>query len=160
MAALRFDLDAEGGVRRERKGERMKRPALLLLLLSALLLVLPGAASFAAEPEGLTLFGIVRLVVGTDSIEVTLNDALQHLELIPGDSWSTNGVTSLTANLGDTFTVLDRHHVSVVYKLLRITDGSATIEEAQFFSFSGTDTHHNHTRHIRTYGITAADPKR
>ena len=89
---------------------------------------------------------------------MTLNDSLQGLELIPGDGWSTDGVKSLTAKLGDTFTVLDRHHVSVVYKLLRITDGSATIEEAQFFSFSGTEGHQNHTRHIRTYDIAAGKP--
>jgi len=105
----------------------MKRPTLLLLLLCAFILTLRGAASFATEPEAPTLFGIAKLVVGTDSIEVTKNDSLERLELIPGESWSTDGVKSLTAKLGDTFTVFDRHHVFVVYKLLRITDGSATI---------------------------------
>ncbi len=136
----------------------MKRAPLLLLLLCAFIPTLRGSASFAAEPEAPTLFGIVKLVVGTDSIEVTRNDSLEGLELIPGTSWSTDGVKSLTAKLGDTFTVLDRQHVSVVYKLLRITDGSATIEETQFASLPGTPEHRNdHTRHIRTYGTAAVD---
>jgi len=139
----------------------MKRPTLLLLLLCAFILTLRGAASFATEPEAPTLFGIAKLVVGTDSIEVTKNDSLEGLDLIPGDSWQTDGVKSLTAKLGETFTVFDRHHVTVVYKLLRITDGSATIEETQFFSFPGTPEHRNdHTRHIRTYGVAAVEPKR
>lgn len=139
----------------------MKCPTLLLLLLCAFILTLRGAASFATEPEAPTLFGIAKLVVGTDSIEVTKNDSLERLELIPGASWSTDGVKSLTAKLGDTFTVFDRHHVSVVYKLLRITDGSATIEETQFASLPGTPEHRNdHTRHIRTYDITVVEPKR
>src|SRR5882724_9952390 len=100
----------------------MKRPTLLLLLLCAFILMLRGAASFATEPEAPTLFGIAKLVVGTDSVEVTLNDSLQGLNLYParGED-STANVKSLTAKLGDTFTVTDRQHVSVVYKLLRIT---------------------------------------
>ena len=137
----------------------MKRSTLLLLLLCAFILMLRGAASFASEPEAPTLFGIAKLVVGTDAIEVTLNDSLQDLELIPGSSWSTDGVKSLIAKLGATFTVFDRHHVSVVYKLLRITDGSATIEETQFASLPGTPEHRNDfTRHVRTYDITPGKP--
>jgi len=134
----------------------MKRPALLLLLLCAFLLGLPGAASFAAEPEDPTLFGIVKLVVGTDSIEVTLNGSLQGLELYPGRGGdSAAAVTRLTAKLGDVFRVSDLYHVSVVYKLLRITDGSATIEETQFASLPGYPEHRNDfMRHIRTYDIT------
>jgi hypothetical protein len=132
----------------------MNRTTSMFLLLCGLLLTLRADASFATEPEAATLFGIAKLVVGTDSIEVTLDDSLQGLELIPGSSWSTDGVKSLTAKLGDTFTALDRHHVSVVYKLLRITDGSATIEETEFFGFSGIPEHRNdHTRHIRTYDV-------
>jgi hypothetical protein len=132
----------------------MNRTTSMFLLLCGLLLALRANPSFATKPEASKLFGIAKLVVGTDSIEVTLDDSLQNLELIPGDSWSTDGVKSLTAKLGDTFTVLDRHHVSVVYKLLRITDGSATIEETEFFGFSGIPEHRNdHTRHIRTYSV-------
>jgi hypothetical protein len=140
----------------------MKRTTSLFLLLCGLLLTLRADASFAAEPEGPTLFGIVKLVVGTDSIAVTLNDSLQGLELFPGSGeTSTPAVKSLTAKLGDVFTVSDRHHVSVVYKLLRIAGGSATIEETQFASLNGMPEHRNDfTRHIRTYDIKAAEPKR
>lgn len=137
----------------------MKRPTLVLLLLCTSLFTLRGAASFATEPEAPTLFGIAKLVVGTDSIEVTKNESLEGLDLISGASGSTEGVKSLTAKLGDTFTVFDRHHVSVVYKLLRITDGSATLEETQFANLSGLPEHrNNHMRHIRTYDIAAGAP--
>jgi hypothetical protein len=57
----------------------MKRPTLLLLLLCAFILTLRGAASFVTVPEASTLFGIAKLVVGTDSIEVTKNDSLVFL---------------------------------------------------------------------------------
>lgn len=138
----------------------MKRPTLILLLLCTSLFTLRGAASLAAEPEATTLFGIAKLVVGTDSVEVTKNESLERLDLIPGAHWSTDGVKSLTAKLGETFTVFDRHHLSINYKLVRITDGSATIEETQFASLPGGPQHRSdHTRHIRTYDIAAGAPK-
>lgn len=102
----------------------MKCAPLLLLLLCAFILTLRGAASFAIEPEAPTLLGIAKLVVGTDSIEVTKNESLEGFDLIPGYSWS-------------------------------------TIEETQFASLPGMPIHRNdHTRHIRTYDITAVEPKR
>jgi hypothetical protein len=131
----------------------------MFLLLCGLLLTPRADTSFATEPEAAKLFGIAKVVVGTDSIEVTQDDSLERLDLIPGDHWSTDGVKSLTAKLGETFTVFDRHHLSITYKLVRITDGSAIIEETQFASLPGGPQHRSdHTRHIRTYDVAAAKP--
>ncbi len=135
----------------------MNRTTSVFLLLCGLLLTLRADTSFATEPEAATLFGIAKLVVGTDSIEVRLNDSLRGLELLPGKGgWEEKGVESLTAKPGDSFTVSDRHHVSVVYKLLRITDGSATIEVTEFFNFLGEDHRNDRTRHIRAYSIAVS----
>src|SRR6478672_6602463 len=102
----------------------MKRTTSLFLLLCGLLLTLRADASFAAAPEDSTLVGIAKLVVGTDSIEVTSDDSLQGMELIPEpNDVSTGAVKSLTAKVGDTFTVTDRHHLTFVYKLVRIRAG-------------------------------------
>src|SRR4051812_38415112 len=139
----------------------MKRPALLLLLLCAFLLLPRGAASFAADSKAPTLLGIAKLVVGTASVEVTLDDSLQGLGLYPalGED-STANVKSLTAKLGESFTVSDRQHLTFVYKLLRINAGSATLHETQFALLPGYPEHRNdHTRHVRAYDHTA-EPKR
>jgi len=139
----------------------MKRPTLLLLLLCAFILMVRGAASFSAEKEDPTLVGIAKLVVGTDSIEVTSDDSLQGMELIPEpNDVSTDAVKSLTAKVGATFTVTDRHHLTFVYKLVRIRAGTATIEATHLASLPGGPEHRSdHTRHIRTYDITAAELK-
>jgi len=153
---------ANNGRRLERKGERMNRTTSLFLLLCGLLLTLRADASFAAQPEALTLPGIAKLVVGTASIEVTIGDSLQSMELIPEpNDWSTDAVKRLTAKVGDTFTVTDRHHLTFVYKLVRIRAGTATIKATYLASLPGGPEHRtDYTQHIRTYGVAAAEPKR
>jgi hypothetical protein len=134
----------------------MKRSRIhTLLLLCAFLLTLRAAASSAAEPKAPAIFGISKLVVGTDSIQVTKDDSLSSgLDLIPGKGGSEDGVKSLAVKVGDSFTVSDRHHVSATYRLLRITSGSALVEEIRSASFPGTKEHRNaRTMLIRTYGV-------
>jgi hypothetical protein len=126
-----------------------------LLLLCALLLTLRAAASFATEPKALTIFGISKLVVGADSIQVTKDSSLPSgLDLIPGKGGTEAGVKNLAVNVGDSFTVSDRHHASATYRLLRITSGSALVEEIRSASFPGTKEHRNaRTMLIRNYGL-------
>src|SRR3954470_22975741 len=97
MEALRLDLDSQRvSLRMKRNGESMNRTASMFLLLCGLLLALRASPSFATGPEASKLFGIAKVVVGTDSIEVTQDASLDRLELIPGAHWSTDGVKSLT----------------------------------------------------------------
>jgi hypothetical protein len=76
------------------------------------------------------------------------------LDLIPGKGGTEDGVKNLAVKVGDSFTVSDRHHVSATYRLLRITSGSALVEEIRSASFPGTKEHRNtRTMLIRTYGV-------
>jgi hypothetical protein len=106
--------------------------------------------------------GIAKLVVGTDAIEVTSDDSLQDMELIPEpNDVMTDAVKSLTAKVGDTFTVSDRHHLTFIYKLVRIRAGTATIEATFWGSLPGAPKHRSdYTEHVRTYDKTAGEPKR
>jgi hypothetical protein len=132
----------------------MKRRIHVLLLLGAFIFTLRVAASFATEPKAPTIFGVSRLVVGIDSIQVTKDGSLPSgLDLIPGKGGSEAGVENLAVKVGDSFTVSDRHHVSATYRLLRITNGSALVEEIRWTSFPGTKEHRNaRTMLILTYG--------
>jgi hypothetical protein len=76
------------------------------------------------------------------------------LDLIPGKGGLEDGVKNLTVQVGDFFTVSDRHHVSATYRLLRITSGSALVEEIRWTSFPGAKEHRSaRTMLIRTYGV-------
>jgi hypothetical protein len=121
----------------DRKGGIIKHKTHTLLLLCAFIFTLRAAASFAIEPKAPTIFGISKLVVGADSIQVTKDSSLPSgLDLIPGKGGSEDGVKSLAVKVGDFFTVSDRRHVSATYRLLRITSGSALVEEIRSGQFS------------------------
>jgi hypothetical protein len=138
----------------------MKRTTSVFLLLCGLVLTLGADASFAGQREASTLVGIAKLVVGTDVIEVTNDGSLQGMELIPEpNDVMTDAVKSLTAKVGDTFTVTDRHHLTFIYKLVRIRAGTATIKATFLGSLPGAPEHRSdHTEHVRTYDKTAAKP--
>lgn len=111
-------------------------------------------ASFATEPEASRIFGVAKFVVGASSIQITKDDSLPYeLDLIPGNGGSESKVKSLSVNVGDSFTISDQHHVSMAYRLIKISGDAALMEEIRWTHFPDKGEHKsNHSVLIRTYG--------
>ena len=114
------------------------------------------SAPFAAEPQALRIFGIAKFIVGTNSVQVTKDESIpyaQDLVLISSGGGSESGVKSLTVNIGDSFTITDRHHVSTAYRLIGVSGDVAEIEEVHWTHFADRGEHSStNTVLVRTYG--------
>lgn len=136
------------------------RRFLLVWLLCVFVPILRGGLS-AAEPEASGIFGIAKLVVGDNSIRISKDSSIPYeLGLIPGRGGSEVSAEGLTINIGDSFTISDRHHMSTTYRLIKTMGNTAQIEEARWTHFPAEKSSESiHTVLVRTYGIAVQADK-
>ncbi len=134
---------------RGRQLMRVTRRRCFVTTVCAGFFALHAVVLFANDLAASKIFGIVKVDVAADSIQLSNDPQLPGLVLIAGIDPLGVSVTTLKVNLGDSFCVSDRQHVEAKYKLLVITKGSALLEEITWTHFPGDQNAQEKTRKIR-----------